>query len=465
MSKNRFLKILLPSIALTFGTQASAYTIQEAVAQTLANSPDFLMQTNTRDVVDKQLRESYAGYLPSLDMTAGWGEQYSNTFTTRSLDALTNKGGGTLTLERTEFGLVASQMLFDGFAVYHDVKGHEARVKAESWRTNGSAQEIAIDAVDAYLRVILQRDLVRISRENLAAHESIYGQIQKRSEGGISRKADTDQAQARVALAHTNLTAAEGNLRDAETDFLRRVGIPVPSHLVIPKQPHPFPSTLNEAVDIGLHAHPILKASVEDVEVTRQAYKGAKAPFSPRFDLNLAFDHNHDVDGSYGASDDASAMIRMRWNLFNGGKDLAKICETAYQMQEAQEVENRAHRQVIESVRKDWTRFATAKRGMPYYKEHADASARTRDAYHKQFNIGQRTLLDLLDSENELYTARTNYAQAKNEMLYGMYRVVYSTGQLTNFLSIALPRQADPKPTGIMDGSARFFDKHSTLFD
>ncbi|MBN9288775.1 MAG: hypothetical protein BGO43_01230 [Gammaproteobacteria bacterium 39-13] len=469
MSKNRFLKILLPSIALTFGSQANAYTLQEAVANTLATSPDFLIGTNTRDMVDKELRQSYAGFLPTVDMAAGWGEQYTNNPTTRAANPLlggdTRSATGTMTETRTEFSLIASQMLFDGFAVYHDVEGKKARVRAESWRVNGSAQDIALDAVQAYLDVLLRRELVHLNRDNLANHERIYGQIQKRSEGGIGRKADLDQAEGRVALARTNLMAEEANLRDAETEFLRKIGIPVPNHLVRPGFPRFFPQNEHNAVEWGLKRHPILRASVEDVNVVREERKVAKSPFVPRFDLQLGMTRNHNIDGTTGDSDDNSAMLRMRWNLFSGGKDLANLCRASYKMQTAQEVQNRAHRQVVESVRLAWSTYTTAKRQMKYFKEHVDASVRTTEAYQKQFNIGQRTLLDLLDSENELFGARVSLANGKHQELLGTYRVLNATGCLTEELNIALPKQAEPRPTAIMDGSSRFFDKTTTIFD
>lgn len=482
MSKNRFLKILLPSIALTFGTQAYAYTVHDAVAHSLATSPDFLISTNVRDEVDKQLRESYAGYLPSVDLTAGLGQQYTNNSTTRAVagyNGIISTGGalgnvslvppvaslGTTTMTRTEFGLTASQMLFDGFAVYHDVQGHKARVRAESWRVNGSAQDTALSVIEAYLQVLQNRELVVNTRENLSTIERIYGQIQKRSEGGIGRKADLDQAEARVALARVNYLAQQGLLRDAETNFLRRVGIPVPAHLEIPETPQGFPSSETAAVEHGLKCHPILRASVEDVQVTRDEYKGTKAAFVPRLDLQLGHTRNHNVDGNHGDSDDNTAMLRARWNLFNGGEDLARICEKASKMQEAQEVSNRAQRQVVETVRLAWNLYQTAVNSLPPLKEHVDSSIKTRDAYQKQFNIGQRTLLDLLDSENELFGARQDYIQGKYKRILGQYRVMNSTGDLTRSLGVSLPRQAEPRPTGVMDGAMRFFDKTSTLFD
>lgn len=466
MSKKRWLKILLPSIFFTFGTTVQAYTLQEAVSHTLATSPDLLIETNLREEVNKQLRQSYAGYLPTVDTAAGWGDQYSNNATTRGATALSTEGqSGTTNLTRTEFSINASQMLFDGFAVYHDVQGHKARVKAESWRVNSTAQDVALSVVEAYLDVLLNRELVRIGRSNLEVHEKIGGQIQKRSESGIGRKADLDQSTARIALAHTNLMASEGQLRDAETAFLRQVGVPVPAALEQPAMPKQFPSSEEQAVEWGLKTHPTLHAAMEDFYVTKEAYKGSKSAFVPRVDLNLGMNRNHNVDGSLGDSDDNTVMLRTRWNLFSGGKDLARVCETAYKMQEAQEVTNRAYRQVVQAVRFAWNLYSTNKREMVYFKQHVTASESTLDAYQKQFNIGQRTLLDLLDSQNELYSAQTALARGKSDEIRGAYRLLNATGLLTEELNIHLPKQAEPRPNGVLDGAMRFFDKRTTEFD
>lgn len=466
MSKNRFLKILLPSIALTFGSQVQAYTVKEAVAHSLATSPDLLISTNFRDEVDKQLRQAYAGYLPTLDMAAGWGQQYTNNTVTRgNVITATGQNAGTRTMTRTEFSLIGSQMVFDGFAVYHNVEGNKYRVKAEAWRVNNEAQDVALRVVEAYLDVLRDRELVRIAQTNLNVHERIFGQISKRSESGIGRKADLDQAEGRVALARTNLMALQHDLRDSETAFLRQVGIQAPATMSPISVPKPFPANEREAIDAGLACHPELLAAIEDVNVTREAFKGSKAPFSPRVDLQLGNTRNHNIDGSFGDSDDNSAMIRMRWNLFSGGRDLAKVCETAYKMQEAQEVQNRAQRQVVQTVRFAWAIYDSNKRQLRYKKVHVDASARTFDAYLKQFNIGQRTLLDLLDSQNELFNAQRAYVESQYEELRGMYRLLNSVGNLTGALGIDLPKQADPRPLGGLAGSMKFFDSSTTIFD
>lgn len=439
MGKKKYLKWLLSlSVGLGVSAPALAHTVQEGVAHALKTGPDILISANSREAVEEELREAFAGYLPTLDLNAGWGRENSDNSTTRGPRGT----DGSRTLWRTEFGLNARQMLFDGFAVKNDVEGNMARVRAASWRVNNDAQEIALDVITAFLDVNLRKELVQLARQNLNAHQRVYSQIQKRSEGGIGRKADLDQAEGRLAFARTNLLAEQANRRDAETRYLRLVGIPA-IELTQPESPTVgFPETLRSAIALGVNNHPELRAAVSDVSVARAANRAAKAAYFPRVDFELGFNRNHNVDGTRGDNDDFFGMLRLRWNLFRGGADVAKVKQTAWKIEEAKEVRNRAHRQVEESVRLAWSTFITARGQLPYFRQYKNASERTRDAYKKQFDIGQRTLLDLLDSENELFGARSAYATGKHDELLGRFRVLQSTGALLDYLGVPLPRAA-----------------------
>lgn len=460
MPKKRLLQILLPSLALSIGTQANAHSLPEVVALAFQNSPDVFITTNIREQIDKELRGAYADYLPVVDVSGGWGRENSDNSTTRGADGR----GGSRTLTRTEFTVTANQMLFDGFAVYNNVDGNRHRVTAQAWRINGAAQDVALSIAQAYLDILLYRQLVDIAKSNLSAHQRIYNQIQKRSEGGIGRKADLDQAAGRLAQAHSNLIAEEANLRDANISYVRFVGAP-PHGLVQPPIPNVFPASEKQAVEIGLKNNPIYRATYEDWAVTKAEHKVTRSPFSPRLDLELGATRNHNIDGVRGDNDDNTAMLRVRWNAFKGGKDVADLCRTAYKMQEAQEVRNRAYRQVIESVKFAWTNYESNKRQLPYRKTHRDAAESVVEAYHKQFNIGQRTLLDLLDAENESFGTKRSYFDTRNSMVVGMHTVLQSTGQLTDYLGVSLPRQSDPKPKGMFMGARPWFDASNTSFD
>jgi adhesin transport system outer membrane protein len=139
-------------------------------------------------------------------------------------------------------------------------------------------------------------------------------------------------------------------------------------------------------------------------------------------------------------NNDAYAMLRLKYNLYNGGTDKARVAERRIQEMEASEIMNRTRRQVEESTRLSWNSLLTSSDRLPKLKAHADATEQTRDAYAKQFNIGQRTLLDLLDSENELYTARSNYIDGQYVELFARYRLLADMGKLVEALGVA-PRE------------------------
>jgi len=206
-----------------------------------------------------------------------------------------------------------------------------------------------------------------------------------------------------------------------------------------------FPENEKAAVALGLNNNPILRSAISDVSAVRAAKRLAQAPFFPRFDLEANLGRNRNIDGSPGDFDNFAIMLKTQYNLFRGGADIAKVNEECWRVQEAQEVRNRAYRETQQAVELAWNLFTTARSQQKFMKMHMDSSERTRDAYLKQFNIGQRTLLDVLDSENELYSSRTRYVTAKNQELFGRYRLLSHLGMLLECLGVELPEAAKLK--------------------
>jgi adhesin transport system outer membrane protein len=304
-----------------------------------------------------------------------------------------------------------------------------------------AAENTALEAVIAYLDVLRRQKLVDLANANLEAHQRFDDQIQLRSENGVGRKADVDQSKGRVALATANLVAEESNLRDAETIYLRVIG-EAPESLSDPVSPaEMIPSTLEEAIEQATNNHPTLKTAESDVESAYAQYETAKSPFYPRIHFELGATSNHDIDGVKGTNKDITAMIRLRYNLLNGGKDKARRQETAHLINQAAEIRNNTRRQVEESTRLSWNALQTVNNQIGFFKQHVESSELSRDAYQQQFSLGQRTLLDLLDSENEVFVARTSYVNAQYDQLYAMYRILNSMGMLIDSLDVALPEE------------------------
>ena len=413
-----------------------AETLQEAIHTTLKTNPDVLAAISERQAVSKEIDQAQAGYFPTIDLGLGTGWESTDNPASR------NRGDGEIHLNRDEASLNLRQMLYDGSLTKNEVERQKARTDSRAHSVYSVAENTALEATEAYLNVLRRQKLVELAQTNLESHLRTHDQITLRSERGVGRRADMDQSLGRLALAETNLMAEQSNLRDAETNYLRVVG-EAPSSLSQPPSPEPFlPMTVEEAVNIAIQNHPTLRSAQADVASANAQHDVTRAAFLPRVDFELGTRNDHDIDGVRGTDKDVTAMFRLRYNLLNGGKDKARREETAFLINQAAEIRNNTHRQVEQSVRLSWNALETVRRQMSYFEEYAAAAEKTRDAYQQQFNFGQRTLLDLLDSENELFRARIALTNAQYDEIFTMYRVLNSIGLLLESLEIIAPAAA-----------------------
>lgn len=427
-------------LGLALGGAAYGQSLKDAVEQTLRTNPDILIDATHRLSTDEAVKQARGGYFPKIDLAVGGGTEWSKNSNTRSAPTTPS---GARTLHRSEASATLTQMLFDGFGVVSEIERNQARVESAAHKVGGTSEQVALRAVEAYLDVLRNMELVAFTKENVVAHERTFDQIKIRSDSGVGRKADLEQIQARLGLAKANLTAAESNLREAEINFQRVVGAK-PVTLTRPGGPerNVLPKSIDEAVKMAFDNNRILKSAQADVDAANAQHRAAKSFMWPRLDLELGAGRNRNLDGVEGPNDEQYAMLRMRYNLFKGGSDNARVNETAHLTNESREVMRRTQRQLEQSTRLSWNALVSAEERLPSLKQHSDASSATREAYSKQFSIGQRTLLDLLDSENEYFTARSNYLNGQYVELFARYRVLADLGQLVNTLGATPPPES-----------------------
>lgn len=419
---------------LAFQSQAYAQSLKDTVEQTIKTSPDVMIDVNRRLSLDKTVEQARGGYYPKVDLALGIGREWSENISTRP---------GSDTLTRKESGLSLSQMLYDGYATKNAVELSEAKVAAAASQVGDTSERTGLRAVEVYLEILRLQELLVLTQDNLAAHEKTFEQIKLRADSGVARQADMEQAQARLSLAQANLASAEANLREAKINFMRVTGnAPQGLEPAAGVSCELFPMNVDETISAAFSGHPALLAAIANYEAALAQERAADAPFKPRADLELGTGFNDNLDGVDYRNNDAYAMLRMKYNLYRGGADQARVRETRHLNKEALAVVERAKRQIEESTRLSWNALETAKERLPRLKAHADATALTRDAYAKQFNIGQRTLLDLLDSENELFTARTDYINGQYGEKFAQYRLMADMGKLLDTLGVARREEA-----------------------
>lgn len=443
--------IVLSLILLPLSVQAQ--TLEQAVAHTLDTNPDLQVAFNRFKAREEQVNQAFAGYLPTVDLTGGYGyEQTDSPSTRRRKNVGEVDSNGVAELNRGELGISLKQTLFDGFYTSSEVDRYSFEASAEQWALLAAAEDMALDVSKVYLNYLRTDEVLKLAEKNLNSHKEIYDQIKQRTDSGLGSTADLSQISGRLARANANVISARNNLLDAKAQFIRVVSAdpvdliqPVPDADMLPKD-------LNGSLADAEQNHPVLKSAANDIRAAENERSSAQANYYPQVTLELNGSWNNDVGGEDGVSglgafrsdvgghsNDILAMVRVKYNLFAGGKDLAREKESAYKLGEAKEIRQRAHREVIEGVNLAWNAYEMLAPQKQYIRDHVIAAKDTQSAYTQQFNLGQRSLLDLLDTENELFEARKDYLQAEYDEIIAKYRVLNATGRLLDSLKVTRP--------------------------
>ena len=364
--------LVLP-LTLSVSLAVSAQSLPEAIQTAIDNHPELRASASSRLSAEEDLRGARAGYYPTVDLTGGYGREGTDSPATRAAGEHWEK------LNRGEGALRLGQMLFDGFATANEVGRNVATVNSRAYRVLSTAEQIGLATADAYHQVLMRREMVRLAEENMRSHERVHDQIRLRSERGVGRNADLDQAEARLALARNNLVTEQANLADAEAVYYSIVSQP-PGDLTLPA---PITGMLPESVEAALQDipnNPYIKTAEADRTAAERQYEAAKSPFYPRFDLELSRNFDNDLDGTDGHYNEWQAMVRMRYNLFSGGRDKARMASSAHQINEAIEIRNNAYRQLSEELRLAWNAMDSARKQVPIAQQYVDHTVRVREA-------------------------------------------------------------------------------------
>ena len=452
MTSRNFRKLCLSVSAaaiISFGAQSGfaqdkplhpslSISLNDAVATGIQTNPEYGVVAASRRATDEELEQGRALFLPSLDLNADAGWEHSDDPATRA-----GAGDDTENMWRYETGITLTQMLFDGFDAKYEVERQKARVTSSANRVRETAELVGLSIVEAYLEVLRQRELLVIARKNVADHIEIMDQIEQGVEGGRSTQADFEQAKARLAQARATESSTRQALRDAEANYRTEVG-DEPGQLTLPNTPFDvLAEDVEREVEKSLAYSPTLDIFESDIEVAYAEAQQTKASFYPQVDLQLNARQGHNLGGVDGRDRSASALVVVNWNLYRGGADMARAREFIHRHQQTKEARAEASRAVENDVRQTWAAMVSAGERARQFAAQADANVEVVKAYNDQFSLDRRTLLDVLDAQNELFVSRSNTVNAEFLEMLAVYRLLALKGALLPTLQVAYPRESD----------------------
>ncbi len=428
------LSALGAALALTIAVPAFAAepaTLQQTVEAAVSQNPDVLARWHRFLAAGEEASGARGGYLPSVDASASRARETSDR-----PDFLKERK-----FTRNGYGLTLSQMLFDGFATADNVARLDHQQRARFFELLATSEEIAAEVARAYADVQRYRRLLQLAEENLATHDTLFKQIEQRTGAGVSKRVDLEQAAGRLALARSNVITEKANLADVSQRYRRLVGaLPADQLAAFPAIDLPSDEQLWQ---LYFPRNPALRGAFAQVEAGRAAVGVAKSAKYPQLSLRASSNRGTDLDGVIGDHEDQSIELMLSFNIFNGGRDSARVAQSVHEWDAARDFRDKVCRDTRQNLAVALNDVQRLNEQREFLARHEQATARVRDAYRQQFDLGQRSLLDLLDTENELFQSRRALASAEQDLLLTRARVLAPVGQLLPTLGLnGLQKQA-----------------------
>ncbi len=443
-----YLKAILLGTALVLpgSLTAQSASMIEAIELAISTNPNIGIVASNREAVDEELKQARGLWLPQIDLGMGIGEEWTDDRTTRAA------GDGSLRLTRREASITLQQRIFDGFEANSTIDREQARVESAANRVHENAEFLALDVIGSYVEVLRQRELVRLSEVNLKVHIGILDSLQLRLAGGGGSRADVAQTEARSARARATMTQTLNDLRDAEAAYTRIVG-QYPDQLEAPEFPEGvLPNDLDAAVSLANSNNPTTKIFEADVRSSLAEVSISEVPLYPAITLEAESEWNDGRDGIDDHEWNNQVMLRLRWNLFRGGIDRANRQEQLSRLAESKNRRLRSFLDAQQEMRQSWFALEANRQRVEDLSDAVKFNMETRDAYRQQFEVAQRTLLDVLDAENELFVASGQLVSSQTNELLASYRILAVGGTLMNTLSVQPPQQAVVERTSWPEG-------------
>lgn len=421
---------------------ASSSILKDVAQRAVLNSPEVTSKWHNYRAADEEIGVARGGYFPRVDLTVGGGRESLKQPPVGTRDNYTRSG----------YLLSLNQMLFDGFATRNEVRRLDKAKLVRYYELLDASENVALEAGRAYLDVLRYRHLVDLAQDNYVQHKATHEQIQRRTESGVGRRVDLEQAASRLALAEINLVTEKANLHDVSARYQRLVGIQPTSAITPPTQPDTaFPAQAKSALDTLYKKNPQLLAASENIEAAQYEINTRRAAYSPKLDFRARTDHTQNYLGVDGQREQNVAELVVSWNLFNGGSDRAREKQTIEKKSLAFDLREKACRDTRQTLLIAHNDVLRLREQSSKYAQQVAFLEKTRDAYRDQFNVGQRTLLDLLDTENELLVARRSNVNADTDLTLAYLRTYAGMGTLLEYLGLQRLDAETPDSKDLVD--------------
>lgn len=434
-----FRKTLSASVALLLASSASAalaqsapaVSMQEAVTTAVNSNPEVAQAQYNKEAIQFERKQAQGLYLPRVDVEASAGARHLENATRRSL-GIANQALYPLDAEAH-----AEWTVFDFGSRSGELHRQASRVDGASLRVVERSEYIGLQVARQYLDVLLQQRIVAASADNVSFHQLLVNDLSTGVSQGSISIADQQQAEERLQAAIVRQSEAEQSLEEAKIKLTRLTGLQIDQVAMPPTLEGNLPGSVDEAVGLTRTNNPLVKEASADVDAAEAHASSVRADGYPRIGVDANAREGKDIDGFRGETTDFQGRVFMRWNIFNGGISRANYQEMVRRASEARYKLYQVTREAEEDVRIAWSTLRTQQKVGDQLAKESQVSDDLLLSYRSQFNVGRRSLLDVLDAQNSRYSVQTRLETARFSAIFARYQILASTNRFLTGLDVA----------------------------
>ena len=401
---------------------AQAEPLSKALQRTLATNPTINAEREKLRAVDEGLGIAGAGYRPTISLNGDITRQ--NTYTDFAAT-----GGSDDTTSPRGYGVTISQPLYRGGRTSAAVSEAEANILAGREALRNVEQNVLLEVATIYVAIVRDTAIKALRRNDLRLlDEQLSATIGRRS-AGVVTSTDVALARSRKSAASSELTLADANLRSARAEYIRLTGRAA-SRSTYPAVRGKLPAgNLSAAVNIGKNENPSILAALYAKDAAKFAIDQARGERLPQLSLEAGYDRHWDLSKSIEEQQTANIRLRASVPLYQGGAVLAKIRRTraTYRQKtlEVSAVQAGIRSQTVSS----WSAMVAARARISSASKQVEAAQQALLGITNEEKVGQRTVLDVLDAEQELLEAKVASQQARGDYITAYFRLLAAMGR------------------------------------
>jgi outer membrane protein len=404
---------------------SAAETLPEALVKAYQSNPQLNADRARQRGTDENVPQALAGYRPQIAASLSAGLQ-----AVRNL--LPDNAVQGATLRPWTIGVTVSQVLFNGFKTANSVRVAEFQVQSGREALRNTGQGVLLDAVTVYMNVLANQALVESQRTNVAVLREIQATTKKRLDAGDVTPTDTAQAEARLSRGLADLNAAEVALAISKATYTQVIG-DAPSQL-IPAAPvdRLSPTTLAATTDTASHEHPAVLGAGFDVDVAQTTIKVAESSLLPTVAVQANASRSMQSDSSLTttATDQASILGQINVPIYDGGTAASQTRQAKEMASQSRMVLEQVRNQARTAVVSAWVSNEGTKVALTAAESEVRAAGVALEGVKREAAGGQRTTIDVLNSQQDLTNARSRQIQAQRDRVIASYTLLSAVGRL-----------------------------------